>query len=137
MTAPLLATRSITLATLPSLYAVARLAPQAAIPPWADGEGFVSISRSGEELSITCLQARVPDGVQADRGWMAFRFVGPFGFGETGIVLSVIRPLSENGIGIFVVSTFDGDHLLVSQADGERACALLAAAGHRVVPAAG
>ena len=129
--------RSITLQALPSLYAIARLAPQEAIPPWADGEGFVSISRSSEELSITCLQARVPDSVQVDRNWVAFRFVGPFAFGETGIVLSVIRPLSENGIGIFVVSTFDGDHLLVSHADSERACALLAAAGHTVLPAIG
>jgi hypothetical protein len=49
----------------------------------------------------------------------------------------VIRPLSENGIGIFVVSTFDGDHLLVSQADSERAVALLAGAGHTVLPAVG
>ncbi|GKT24488.1 ACT domain-containing protein [Acidovorax sp. SUPP3334] len=129
--------RSITLATLPSRYAVARLLPQAAIPPWADGPGFVSISRSGEELSITCLQERVPEGVQADRGWVAFRFVGPFAFGETGIVLSVIRPLSENGIGIFVVSTFDGDHLLLAEADCERACTLLAGAGHRVLPLPG
>ncbi|MDA8443458.1 ACT domain-containing protein [Paracidovorax valerianellae] len=129
--------RRIALATLPSRYAVARLAPQAAIPPWADGAGFVSISRSSEELSITCLQERVPEGVQADRGWVAFRFVGPFAFGETGIVLSVIRPLSENDIGIFVVSTFDGDHLLLAEADCERACTLLAAAGHSIVPVAG
>jgi hypothetical protein len=129
--------RSITLRALPLLNANARLTPQAAIPPWADGEGFVSISRSSEELSITCLQARVPDSVQADRDWVAFRFVGPFAFGETGIVLSVIRPLSENGIGIFIASTFDGDHLLVSKTDSERACGLLAAAGHTVLPAVG
>ena len=45
--------------------------------------------------------------------------------------------LSENGIGIFIVSTFDGDHLLVSRTDSERACALLAAAGHTVLPAIG
>src|SRR5471030_677867 len=28
----------------------------------------------------------------------------------------VARPLSEGGLGVFVVSTFDGDHLLIKQA---------------------
>jgi len=125
-----LTAKRITLQPLPGTYTIARLPPDSPIPPWADGPGFVTLSRSPQELSITCLDARVPEGVQADRGWVALRFVGPFAFGETGIVLSVIRPLSENGVGIFVVSTFDGDHLLVQQADRARAWALLAGAGH-------
>lgn len=129
MTAPLV-TKSITLQPLPGRYAVARLPPDSPFPPWADGPGFVTLSRSPQELSITCLDARVPEGVQADRGWTALRFVGPFAFGETGIVLSVIRPLSEHGVGIFVVSTFDGDHLLVQETDRVRAWALLTDAGH-------
>jgi uncharacterized protein len=122
--------KRITLQLLPDSYAIARLPSDSPIPDWADGTGFVTISRTQDELSITCLERRVPDGVQADRGWTALRFVGPFAFGETGIVLSVIRPLSENGIGVFVVSTFDGDHLLIQHADRERAWMLLTAAGH-------
>lgn len=124
----------ITLQPLPDTYAIARLAPASALPAWADGPGFVSITRTADELSIVCLDHRVPAGTQADRGWQALRFVGPFAFGATGIILSVIRPLSENGIGVFVVSTFDGDHLLVQQADSGRAMALLAGAGHVVLP---
>lgn len=124
----------ITLQPLPHAYAIARLAPDSPIPPWADGPGFVTLSRTRDELSITCLDARVPVGVQADRGWQALRFVGPFAFGATGIILSVIQPLSENGVGVFVVSTFDGDHLLVQQADRGRAWALLEAAGHVLLP---
>lgn len=111
-------------------YAIARLQNDAAAPSWADGAGFVSISRTDDELSIVCLQERVPDGVQVDGDWVAFKFVGPFAFGQTGIVLSVIQPLSTNGIGIFVVSTFDGDHLLLKTADKERARELLVRAGH-------
>jgi len=45
-------------------------------------------------------------------------------------VLSVIEPLSTHGIGIFVVSTFDGDHMLVKSGDLEKARGLLADAGH-------
>ncbi len=114
-------------------YGVARLGPSDPMPHWADGSGFVSISRSEDELSVVCLENRIPDGVRADRGWCCFKLKGPFAFDETGIVLSVIAPLSANGIGIFVVSTFDGDHLLVKRGDLEAVRHLLEEAGHRLV----
>ena len=122
--------KSINLKILPQTYAIARLEPTAAMPDWADGAGFVSISRTDDELSIVCPEERMPDEVRKDAGWSCLKLLGPFAFGETGIVLSVIRPLSENGIGIFVVSTFDGDHLLVKTDDLEKARALLTEAGH-------
>jgi len=43
------------------------------------------------------------------------------------------RPLSENGLGIFVVSSFDGDHLLVKATDGAAAIRLLREAGHTLL----
>jgi uncharacterized protein len=114
-------------------YAISRLPPDAAIPGWADGPGFMTISRSAHELSVLCLTDRVPHGVVSEAGWACLRFVGPFAFGATGIVLSVVRPLSEGRIGVFVVSTFDGDHILVKQADLESARTLLVDAGHNLV----
>lgn len=121
---------SVTLKELPGDYAVARLPRGSAIPDWADGEGFVSIGRTEDELSVVCLAVRVPDGVRSDAGWTVYKFEGPFEFTETGIALSVIRPLSEEGISIFLVSTFDTDYLLIKTADRERAGPLLVAAGH-------
>jgi uncharacterized protein len=115
---------------LAGTYAVSRLEPIAPIPVWADGEGFVSISRSGDELSIVCRAERVPAGIRQDSGWTCYKFVGPFAFDETGIVASVIGPLSDAGIGIFVVSTFDGDHMLIKEADVARAAPILTASGH-------
>jgi len=123
----------ITLKALTDAYGVARLEPSDPIPAWADGGGFVSISRSDDELSIVCRQDRIPSDARMDGGWSCLKLQGPFAFDETGIVLSVIAPLSTNGIGIFVVSTFDGDHLLVKATDFEKTCALLVEAGHRLV----
>lgn len=123
----------ITLKALAGAYGVARLEPSDPIPAWADGGGFVSISRSDGELSIVCPQDRIPRDVRMDGGWSCLELQGPFAFNETGIVLSVIAPLSTNGIGIFVVSTFDGDHLLVKATEVEKACALLVEAGHRLL----
>lgn len=123
----------ITLEQDPYPYAVSRLAHDLAIPDWVDGKGFVTISRSRQELSIVCRADRVPAGIQSEQDWVCWRFVGPFAFGATGIVLSVIEPLSRAGIGIFIVSTFDGDHLLLQRSDLERAIPLLNAAGHHLI----
>ncbi len=118
---------------VPGRYAIARLAPDAPLPDWADGPGFMAISRASDELTVICLEERIPEGVETDAGWFCLRTIGPFGFGEAGIVHRLITPLSENGIGIFVVCTFDGEHLLLAEADRERAIALLGTAGHRFV----
>jgi len=123
----------IRLKRLPGLYAISRLEAGESIPDWADGPGFVSISRTEDELSIVCPQERVPAAVRQDKDWVAFKFQGPFAFGENGIVLSVIRPLSENGLGVFVVSTFDGDHLLLKATDGASAIRLLRESGHTLL----
>ncbi|WP_404615934.1 ACT domain-containing protein [Rhodanobacter hydrolyticus] len=122
----------IELQVLEGRYGIVRLDGDAAIPTWADGAGFVSITRNGDELSITCRVERIPAGVRADLDWVCLRFVGPFAFGETGIVLSVVKPLSENGLGVFLVSTFDGDCLLLKSEDLEAGKRLLVAAGHTV-----
>lgn len=50
-----------------------------------------------------------------------------------GVVASLSRPLAEAGIGIFVISTFDTDYLLVKDNDLEKAVVALRAAGHSVV----
>lgn len=120
----------ITLELADGEYAVSRLSADASIPSWADGPGFVTVTRSAHELSIVCLEQRIPAGTMSETGWRCMRFVGPFAFGATGIVLSVVRPLSEGGLGIFVVSTFDGDHILLKSADLARAVTLLKNAGH-------
>ena len=38
---------------------------------------------------------------------------GPFAFDQTGILLQVLEPLPATRIGIFAVSTFDTDYVLV------------------------
>ena len=126
-------TTTITLRGLDGAYGIARLAPDAPIPAWADGPGFVSISRTDDELSITCRADRIPAATHHDTGWRCFEFQGPFAFDQAGILLAVIEPLSRNGLGVFVVSTFDTDHLLLKEADTARAEHLLAEAGHTLI----
>lgn len=53
-------------------------------------------------------------------------------FSMIGVVASLVTPLAEAGISVFVVSTFDTDYLLVKADDLARATAALRAAGHDV-----
>ncbi|KGF66973.1 amino acid-binding protein [Hoeflea sp. BAL378] len=122
---------SLTLKVVPGSYGIARLDPQAAPPAWAGGEGFWALIRADDEITVVCLQDRIPGHIQSDRGWACLRTVGPFAFDATGIVSALIAPLSDDHIGVFVVCTFDGEHLLLSERDLDRSMALLEANGHR------
>ncbi len=111
-------------------YTIAQLPAAAPIPRWADGPGFVSISRTEDELSVACRSDRVPPEVKSDTGWRSFKFVGPFPFEAVGIITAVIGPLSATGMGVFVVATFDGDVLMLKNKDLPRAKSILSSAGH-------
>lgn len=117
---------------LEGLYAVCWLEASASIPAWALGEGFVSISRSDEELSVVCLQNRVPLEVKAERDWRCLSLAGPFDFALTGILASALNPLAQAGVGIFAVSTFNTDYVLLKGHQLKRAVAALEQAGHVV-----
>ncbi|MBW8728295.1 MAG: ACT domain-containing protein [Inquilinus limosus] len=116
----------LTLSLLPETLAVARLAAGAALPGWVDwSDPFVTVSRTRDELSVVCPEARVPTEAQAERGWRGFKVEGPLDFALTGILARLAAPLAEAGISIFAISTFDTDYLLVRTADLEAATAVL------------
>jgi len=74
-----------------------------------------------------------PAGAEIDGLWRALYAGGPIPFGLTGVVTSLVAPLSAAGCPVFVVSTFDGDVLMVQSADYGRARELLGEAGHTLV----
>lgn len=114
------------LIVLPDVLAVCRLPPDAALPAWIDtSAGFLTISRTEDELSLVCDLDRVPGGVRAERGWRAFKVEGPLDFALTGILAALATPLAEAGISIFAISTFETDYLLVRETELERAVAVL------------
>lgn len=50
---------------------------------------------------------------------------GPLGFDECGIVSEFSKPLAENGIGLFYLSTFSSDYIMVNDQDFELAVTCL------------
>ncbi len=119
-----------TLYLLPQVFAICRLETESALPHWLQADHFFSITSTPDELSIVCLAESVPIDVQADRSWRCFKLQGPFEFSLTGILNSVTIPLSDADIGIFAVSTYDTDYVLVKEDALQQALSVLKDAGH-------
>ena len=114
-------------------YAIARLAPDAPVPPGlADADGFVSISRTDEELSLVAREEFLQDHETVEAGWVTFKLQGPFAFDEIGVIAGLSAPLVEAGLGIFVISTFDTDYILLKASDAAAAADAWRAQGHNV-----
>ena len=104
---------ALSLKPVPGSFAVCRLPAGTALPDWFRPGGFASVSWTDDELSIACDESQVPAEVQCERDWRCLMLQGPFAFDLTGVLLQVLQPLAAADIGIFAVSTFDTDYVLV------------------------
>ena len=121
------------LEVLPDTLAICRLPADAALPAWATAPAaFVTVSRTAEELSITAVQRLVPADVRCERDYRALRVRGTLPPDLVGILLSIADPLAKAGLGIFAISTYDTDYVLVKARDLPAALEALRAAGHDV-----
>lgn len=117
---------------VPGRFAVSHLAADAEVPSWLNGPGFKAVIHAEDEITLVCFEDRVPLDVTSERGWVCLRTMGPFPFEAAGIVQSLIAPLSGNGIGVFVLCTYDGEHVLIPASETEKAVQCLETAGHVV-----
>lgn len=95
--------------------------------------GFYFFGKTDGELSLVCRTEDVPAVTAArEDGWRGFRVEGILDFSLVGILSRLSAVLAENGIGIFAVSTYNTDYILVMEQDFNRALAALAAAGYEI-----
>jgi hypothetical protein len=122
----------LTLSILKGRFAICRLSASAEIPRPSLNEVFFSTTRTSDELSIVCPEESAPAEGRCEKGWQCLKVQGPLDFSMTGVMASLAMPLSEAGVSIFSVSTFDTDYLLVKATDLERAILALNKAGHSI-----
>lgn len=118
----------------PTEFAVAQWPPCADLPGKLLTGSFFSLTRSADELSLVCEARLLPAGTTHEAGWVAFKLHGPFNFALTGILAAVLNPLRDAGVGIFALSTFDTDYVLVKRERLSEAQAALRQAGHTLQP---
>jgi hypothetical protein len=126
------AVHQLTLIELNETFAICKLSSAAPIPTWASASPFFSVTRTNDELSIVCRQEAVPPGVLCERSWRCLRVAGTIPFSVAGILASLTAPLTEAGIPIFAVSTFDTDYVLVKEMNLSIAVTFLRQSGHTV-----
>ena len=87
---------------------------------------FFFIGKTDRENSLVCLTQDVPANT-TDRtdGWRAFRIQGQLDFALIGILAEISRALANASVGIFAVSTYETDYILVREAQFEAACEAL------------
>lgn len=97
------------------------------------GSEYCFTGKTDEENSLVCRTEDVPDNVtDRDDGWKAFRIQGVLDFSLIGILAGISALLAENEIGIFVISTFNTDYVLVKEENYTRALKVLQKAGYTV-----
>jgi hypothetical protein len=127
-------TRGLRLFVRPGRYVVCRLDASAESPAEVRGSAFASVTRTADELSIVCEERLAPYGSRCEPGWRCLALEGPIPFTATGVLAALLGPLAEAHVGIFSISTFDTDYLLVKDDQLEAAIAALRASGHHVTP---
>ena len=111
--------------------AIARLPSDAEVPAWPGG-GFVTITRTSDELSVVCAQSFVPRDVRQERERIAFGIMGVIPMTTVGLLASLCAALAAAKVPVFVISTFDTDWILVPAERFEETRAALEGLGHAV-----
>ena len=94
---------------------------------------FYFVGKTDEEISLVCKTEDTPAGtIERDDGWKGFRIQATLDFSLIGILSKLSGILAEHKIGIFAVSTYNTDYILVKEENFEKAMKILASEGYTV-----
>lgn len=95
---------------------------------------FCCFAKTQDELSLVCKTQDVPlNAICCDDGWCGFYFDETLDFSLIGILSKISAVLAENNIGIFAVSTYNTDYILVKSENFSRASSVLKSNGYTFV----
>ncbi len=118
---------NMTIQILPFDMTVCKVGSVSQLDP-ADDFCFIGIT--DEEISLVCRTENTPEQtVEREDGWRGFRIGGVLDFSLIGFLSELSGVLAQNGIGIFAVSTYNTDYILVKARDLDKAVQALAEAG--------
>ena len=95
---------------------------------------FYFVGKTDEEYSLVCITENTPENtLEREDGWKGFRIQGTLDFSMIGVLSKLSGLLAQNKIGIFVVSTFNTDYILVKEENFDKALKILSLAGYDIV----
>lgn len=97
--------------------------------------GFVSVTRTEDEISVVCETACIPkDAVAEEPGWNMLKICGELDFTLVGVIARITGALSEAGISVFTVSTYNTDYILLKAERLKDAVNVLTESGYQILP---
>ena len=94
---------------------------------------YVFAARTADECSLVCRTQDKPDRfLSCEDGWRAFRVAGKLDFSLIGILAGITQALAQARVGVFVVSTYDTDYVLLKEGQRVDAINALEDAGYTV-----
>jgi uncharacterized protein len=126
-------TQTWTLRELAEPLAIMKLDPDGGVPAWVWNESdFVSVTRTDDELSVICSAEAAHDHDDVAGPYVAFFVDQHLDFLLTGVLSGLLEPVSEAGISILAMSTYDTDWILVPADEVDDAVAAWRRRGHTV-----
>lgn len=94
---------------------------------------FCFFAKTDEELSLVCPTDYAPPQTLArEDGWRAFRIEGVLDFSLIGILAKISGILARQKIGIFAVSTYNTDYVLLKEENLQKALQALKTGGYSI-----
>ena len=112
---------------------VVKLKNDAAISEIVWKQGFYSITRTDEELSIVVDEDVNIKSDKAEYNWRAIRITGILDFSLIGILAKISTILAQAKISIFAISTYNTDYILIKTDQLDDAIDVLRQNGYQIL----
>jgi len=88
---------------------------------------FFNITKTNSELSLVIRNDENFNFKEFpfEDDWNIFKFAHTLDFSMVGVLENVIKPLSENGISVFVLSTYDTDYVMFKSSNKNKIIKIL------------
>jgi uncharacterized protein len=115
----------INLIILRDIFSIYQLDPNQEIPSSICSANFYSITKTIDEISVLTNSTLDIEAPKSNKGWKGFKVDGILDFSLTGIIHDITRPLKENRISVFVISTYNTDYFFVKEDSFEKSIDIL------------
>lgn len=96
-------------------------------------DGVYFYSQTSEEYSLVCSENVVMSIISdIESGYRLFKIEGVLDFSLIGIISKISVLLANNGISIFVISTFNTDYFMIKNSDVIQGISLFEANGYSI-----
>ena len=111
----------INLIPLTDIYTIYQINDSKRIPDLILESEFYSITKTKEEISIVTNCDFNFEELKSVKDWCGFKIEGVLDFSMIGIINEITKPLKENKISVFIISTFNTDYIFVKKESFQKA----------------